>query len=42
MYLGPFLKRNRNPLSVVQVSFLVTTCPEGGYRKGEFAQDHDG
>ena len=42
LYLGPFLKRDRNPLSGIQVRSPVTTCPAGGYRNGESAQDHDG
>ena len=42
LYLGPFLKSDRNPLSGIQVRSPVTTCPAGGYRKGESARDHDG
>ena len=41
-YLGPFLKSDRNPLSGIQEMSPVTTCPAGGYRKDESAQDHDG
>ena len=40
--LGPFLKRDHNPLSGIQVRSPVTTCPAGGYRNGESAQDHNG
>ena len=42
LYLGPFLKRDRNPLSGIQVRSPVTTFPAAGYRNGESAQDHDG
>ena len=41
LYLGPLLKSERNPLSGIQVRSPVTTCPAGGHRKGESAQDHD-
>ena len=42
LYLGPFLKSDCNPFSGIQVRSPVTTCPAGGYRNGESAQDHDG
>ena len=31
LYLGPFLKRGRYPLSGIQVRLPVTTWPAGGY-----------
>ena len=40
LYLGPFLKSD--PVSGIQVMSPVTTCPAGGYKNGESAQDHHG
>ena len=40
LYLGPFLKRDHNLLSRIQVRSPVT-CAAGWYRNGESAQDHD-
>ena len=42
LYLGPFIKSGRNPLSGIQVRSPQTTCPAGGYRNCKSAQDHDG
>ena len=41
LYLGPFLKSDRNPLSGIQVRSPVTTWPAGGYRNGESAQEQE-
>ena len=41
LYLGPFLKIDRNPLSGIQARSSVTTWPAGGYRNGESAQEQD-
>ena len=41
LYLGPFLKSDRIPLSGIQVRSPVTTWPAGGYRNGESAQEQE-
>ena len=41
LYIGPFSKSDRNPLSGIQVSSPVTTWPAGGYRNVESAQEHE-
>ena len=39
LYLGPFLKSDRNPLSGIQARLPVTTWPACGYRNGECVQE---